>query len=310
MADQASIEGDHARARSKLQRLLGRFPRPILTLESSERLTLAYPGMRAEKLQLQSSAGVSIRAILTGPDSEWCDQPAILYCHAHGNRYAIGASELVEGRPALLPEPYGPVLARAGFVSLSVDMPCFGSRAGDGEQAMAKKHLYEGRTLFGQMLAELGGALAFLSRIDGVDANRVGIFGFSMGATHAFWLAALEPRIRAVAHACAFADLETLVTSGAHDLHGLYMTIPGLLKEFSTGQIAALVAPRPQLACVGLLDPLTPAGAVADAVAEVGVAYRRLNALSQFQSLIADDVGHIETEAMRGQVLGFFKSHL
>jgi len=290
--------------------LLGRFPRPILTLESSERLTLAYPGMRAEKLQLQSSAGVSIRAILTGPDSEWCDQPAILYCHAHGNRYAIGASELVEGRPALLPEPYGPVLARAGYVSLSVDMPCFGSRAGDGEQAAAKKHLYEGRTLFGQMLAELGGALDFLSRIDGVDANRVGVFGFSMGATHAFWLAALEPRIRAVAHACAFADLETLVTSGAHDLHGLYMTIPGLLKEFSTGQIAALVAPRPQLACVGLLDPLTPAGAVADAMAEVGVAYRRLNALSQFQSLIADDVGHIETEAMRGQVLGFFKSHL
>jgi hypothetical protein len=35
-----------------------------------------------------------------------------------------------------------------------------------------------------------------------------------------------------------------------------------------------------------------------------------LNALSQFQSLIADDVGHIETEAMRGQVLGFFKSRL
>ncbi len=310
MADQAAIEGEQARARNKLKRLLGRFPRPILTLESSERLTLAYPGMRAEKLQLQSSAGVSIRAILTGPDSEWCDQPAILYCHAHGNRYAIGASELVEGRPALLPEPYGPVLAGAGFVSLSVDMPCFGSRAGDGEQAMAKKHLYEGRTLFGQMLAELGGALDFLSRIEGVDANRVGVFGFSMGATHAFWLAALEPRVRAVAHACAFADLETLVTSGAHDLHGLYMTIPGLLKEFSTGQIAALVAPRPQLACVGLLDPLTPAGAVADAMAEVGVAYRRLNALSQFQSLIAEDVGHIETEAMRGQVLGFFKSHL
>lgn len=310
MADQAAIEGEQVRARNKLKRLLGRFPRPILTLESSERLTLAYPGMRAEKLQLQSSAGVSIRAILTGPDSEWCDQPAILYCHAHGNRHAIGASELVEGRPALLPEPYGPVLAGAGFVSLSVDMPCFGSRAGDGEQAMAKKHLYEGRTLFGQMLAELGGALDFLSRIDGVDANRVGVFGFSMGATHAFWLAALEPRIRAVAHACAFADLETLVTSGAHDLHGLYMTIPGLLKEFSTGQIAALVAPRPQLACVGLLDPLTPAGAVADAMAEVGVAYRRLNALSQFQSLIAEDVGHIETEAMRGQVLGFFKSHL
>ena len=310
MADQTTIEGDHAKARSKLGRLLGRFPRPILTLETSERIKLDQPGIRAEKLQLRSSAGVWIRAILTGPDSEWCDRPAVLYCHAHGNRYAIGASELIEGRPALLPEPYGQALAREEFVALSVDMPCFGGRASDGEQALAKKHLYEGRTLFGQMLAELGGALDFLSRIDGIDANRLGVFGFSMGATHAFWLAALEPRIRAVAHACAFADLETLVTSGAHDLHGLYMTIPGLLKEFSTGQIAALVAPRPQLACLGLLDPLTPADAVGRAMAEVRAGYNRSNALSQFQSLIADDVGHIETDAMRGQVLGFFKSRL
>jgi pimeloyl-ACP methyl ester carboxylesterase len=310
MADQTTIEGDHAKARSKLGRLLGRFPRPILTIETSERIKLDQPGIRAEKLQLRSSAGVSIRAILTGPDSEWCDRPAVLYCHAHGNRYAIGASELIEGRPALLPEPYGQALAREEFVAFSVDMPCFGGRASDGEQALAKKHLYEGRTLFGQMLAELGGALDFLSRIDGIDANRLGVFGFSMGATHAFWLAALEPRIRAVAHACAFADLETLVTSGAHDLHGLYMTIPGLLKEFSTGQIAALVAPRPQLACLGLLDPLTPADAVGRAMAEVRAGYNRSNALSQFQSLIADDVGHIETDAMRGQVLGFFKSRL
>lgn len=310
MADQTTIEGDHAKARSKLGRLLGRFPRPTLTLETSERIKLDQPGIRAEKLQLRSSAGVSIRAILTGPDSEWCGRPAVLYCHAHGNRYAIGASELIEGRPALLPEPYGQALAREEFVALSVDMPCFGGRASDGEQALAKKHLYEGRTLFGQMLAELGGALDFLSRIDGIDANRLGVFGFSMGATHAFWLAALEPRIRAVAHACAFADLETLVTSGAHDLHGLYMTIPGLLKEFSTGQIAALVAPRPQLACLGLLDPLTPADAVGRAMAEVRAGYNRSNALSQFQSLIADDVGHIETDAMRGQVLGFFRSRL
>jgi dienelactone hydrolase len=310
MADQTTIEGDHARARSKLERLLGRFPRPILMLETSERIKLDQPGIRAERLQLRSSAGVSIRAILTGPDSEWCNRPAVLYCHAHGNRYAICASELIEDRPALLPEPYGQALARGEPVALSVDMPCFGGRAGDGQQALAKKHLYEGRTLFGQMLVELGGALDLLSWIDGIDANRVGVFGYSMGATHAFWLAALEPRICAVAHACAFADLETLVTSGAHDLHGLYMTIPGLLKEFSTGQIAALVAPRPQLACLGLLDPLTPADAVARAMAEVGAGYSRLNALSQFQSLIADDVGHIETEAMRGQVLGFFKSRL
>ena len=73
-----------------------------------------------------------------------------------------------------------------------------------------------------------------------------------MGATLAFWLAALDPRMKAVAHLCCFADLETLVASGAHDLHGLYMTVPGLLAVARTGEIAGLIAPRrnsPAWAC-------------------------------------------------------------
>jgi dipeptidyl aminopeptidase/acylaminoacyl peptidase len=53
--------------------------------------------------------------------------PAILYCHAHGGRYEVGMRELVEGRPSLL-TPYGPLLARAGYVTLCVEMPAFGER--------------------------------------------------------------------------------------------------------------------------------------------------------------------------------------
>ena len=35
------------------------------------------------------------------------------------------------------------------------------------------------------------------------------------------------------------------------------MTVPNLLSEFSTAKIAGLIAPRPQLVCVGLKDKLT-----------------------------------------------------
>lgn len=68
-----------------------------------------------------------MRGILTRPGWE-TRGPAILYAHAHGGADEIGAGELVDGRSALL-SPLGPVLAKAGYVALCIDMPTFGGRA-------------------------------------------------------------------------------------------------------------------------------------------------------------------------------------
>jgi dienelactone hydrolase len=286
----ASLLGGYAPARPDLLRRT-----PIVT---------RFPGLQAERLDLRLADGGSARAILTGPQGARRGLPAVLYCHAHGNRYGIGASELLEGRPALLDEPYGPALARSGIVALCLDMPCFGERATSSESALSKAMLWQGRTLFGAMLGELGGALDLLSTLDEVDATRITAFGFSMGATHAFWLGALEPRLRAVAHACAFADLETLIGTGAHDLHGPYMTVPGLCPAFRTGEIAGLIAPRRQLALMGEDDPLTPPAAVTLAVADLERCYAGAppGALSIH---VGAGTGHKETPAMRAAVLDF-----
>jgi cephalosporin-C deacetylase-like acetyl esterase len=295
--------------RQMLRRLLGDFP-PI-EFKLAERKPLAgFPHMRVEQMRLGFPSGEMIRAILTGPLADWRSLPSVLYCHAHGNRYAMGANELIEGRPALLQKPYGQALAEQGIVALSIDMPCFGLRSHTNESELSKRLLYQGQTLFGQMLSELGAAAQFLTKLEGVDSKRMGAFGFSMGATHAFWLAALEPAVKAVAHACSFADLDHLIRSGAHDLHGLYMTVPRLLQNFSTGEIAGLIAPRPQLACVGLLDPLTPKQAVETAFKDALAAYVGLNAEQHFYALIDPDSGHRETEEMRKGVIDFFKQWL
>lgn len=182
----------------------------------------------------------------------------MLYAHAHGNRHDIGRRELADGHPAVADPPYGPTLARRGFIVLCVEMPTFGDRASEPEGARAKARLWHGAMLFGDMLSDLALGLDVLTERDDVDPTRIGALGLSMGATHAFWLAALDMRIAAAAHLCSFASLSALVASGDHDLRGPYMTVPGLLREFDTGVIAELVAPRPQLVCVGLKDPLTP----------------------------------------------------
>ncbi len=85
--------------------------------------------------------------------------PAILYIHAHGDRYDIGASELVDGQAGPLQSPLGPVFARAGYVTLAIDLPCFGGRAAAKEQPATKALLWRGRSLAGQMLGELSSAL-------------------------------------------------------------------------------------------------------------------------------------------------------
>lgn len=261
-------------------------------------------GVAVETLVLDLGEGRRARAFLTRPEAREGLLPAVLYCHAHGARYGIGAAELIDGRPSLL-GPFGPLLARRGFVTLCLDMPTFGDRASKREDALSKALAWQGRTLMGEMLADLLAGFDHLATRDDVDPARIAAFGLSMGATHAYFLAAIEPRIARVAHLCCFADLATLIRTGAHDLHGHYMTIPGLLSHTSFGRIAGMVAPRPQLICTGDRDPLTPPDAVAAAFAECLAAYRAVGAERVLSRLAEPGTGHVETPAMREAVLAF-----
>ncbi len=248
-----------------------------------------------------------VRGILTRPAELAGRAPAILYGHSHGGGYAIGASELLDGREYLL-DPLGPVFARAGYVTLCIDMPVFGERATVTEGFAAKALLWHGKSLFGQMLSDHSAALTYLASRPDVDPARIGAFGISMGCVLSYWLAAMDRRIAAVAHLCCFADFRTMIGLGAHDGHGIYLTVPGLLREADGGSIAALIAPRPQLVCIGEADSLTPPEAVARAWSELQPAYAatpdRLELVSE------PGIGHRETPRMREATLAFFRRHL
>jgi dienelactone hydrolase len=293
--------------RQRFWDLLKAQPQPAPTQVSREVEVL--DGYVAETLLLELHNGETVRGFVTRPlNADEKRLPALLYMHSHGGRYDIGADELLRGHEYI--GPLGPVFARAGYVTLVIEMPLFGARATITESALSKALLWRGTTLMGQMLAELSGALGYLAARPDVDPERIGGFGMSMGCTHGFMLAALDDRLKAVAHLCCFADYGVMIDFGAHDGHGHYMTIPGLVAETSPGEICGAIAPRRQLICLGEVDALTPPAAVAKARLETEAAYRQAGVADRLEIFIEPGIRHEETPAMRAKVLAFFHDAL
>ena len=62
--------------------------------------------------------------------------------------------------------------------------------------------------------------------------------------TAAWWLAALDERVRVCIDLCCLTDFRALIDHQDLGGHGLYYFVPGLLKHFDTAGINALMRPR------------------------------------------------------------------
>ena len=102
---------------------------------------------------------------------------------------------------------YAPVCAEKGLVTLAIDSWCFGERkhepnGHEGEENTFKQMLWQGRVLWGMMMLDEFRALSYLAGRTEVDPSRMGAFGMSMGATKAWWLGALDPRVKRTMDVC------------------------------------------------------------------------------------------------------------
>ncbi len=303
--------GDHEatqKRRADLWRLLG--PRPWRAGAAAGELLEAREtaSARVERWQLELNSEEAVPALLLRPLHQ---APAgiVLYCHAHGNRFATGKDELIAGRPALQTPPYGEVLPALGYAVLAIDHWCFGERSGNSESAAVKRLLWEGKTLWGYRLHDSLVALQWLRDRAEFKNLPVVTLGLSMGSTMAVWCAALEPDISACIDLCCLADYDALLADGSFDLHGEYFFVPGLLPEFSAAEISALIAPRPHLSLAGKHDPLTPVAGIARIDADLKTAYASLGHSRNWRQQV-HDCGHQETPAMRSQVLELLRALL
>ena len=235
--------------------------------------------------------------------------PVILYNHSHGGRYEAGKEELLKPAPYMTHPGYADVLTGMGFCVFCIDHWCFGERSDRSESSVFKEMLWKGEYLWGRMIYDSLRALDYVCSRPDVDTERIGTLGMSMGSTMAWWLAALDERIKVCVDICCLTDYDALIARDELDQHGVYYYIPDLLRHFSAAQINSQIAPRPHLGTVGVYDALTPPEGVDRIQREVEAVYRRHDAKDRFQ-ILRYPVAHQETEEMRAAIVEFLKKYL
>jgi pimeloyl-ACP methyl ester carboxylesterase len=262
-----------------------------------------------EKLLLDLNGLEPVPAYFTRPTRQLGPVQVVLYNHAHGGDYVLGKDELIAGRSALYRPPYAETLAAQGYAALAIDAWGFGERRGRTESALFKHMLWHGQVLWGMMVYDSLKAIDYLATRDDVDLTRLATLGLSMGSTMAWWVAALDERVKVCVDICCLTDFQALIDSQGLDGHGIYYFVPGLLKRFSTVDINALIAPRPHLSLAGNYDRLTPPAGLDRVDAAMRRVYAEHGAPDAWR-LRRYDIGHFETAAMRAEILAFLDHHL
>src|SRR6266536_6193316 len=101
-------------------------------------------------------------------------------------------------------------------------------------------------------------ALDYLASRPEVDPKRIGVMGMSMGATRAWWLMALDERLKTGVPICCLTRYQNLIEHELLKAHGIYYFVPNLLNHFDTEAVIALIAPRPVMFLNGCADGGAP----------------------------------------------------
>jgi len=307
---------DRAKTRETLLRCLGEMPaRPdpskvkVVSKEDRDDYTL-------ERFEFYNDVDMTVTGVLLVPRGVK-SAPTIVALHGHGSSKE---SVCTDPKSAQL---IGPMLAKKGYVVAAID-GCFnGDRVGKGpggakldkgagpqEYSLFKLYLWQGRTLWGMMLREEQCLLDYLETRSEVDKKRIGVTGMSMGCTRSWWLAAIDDRVQAVVGVACFTRYTELIAHGNLRKHGIYYFVPGVLQNFDTEAIHALIAPRPHLELSGDEDGGAPTDGIITLEKKLDTVYRLYDKKDNFRSVIYKGTGHEYLPEMKEEMATWFEKHL
>lgn len=286
-----------ARTAERGQRAVLRATVARLVAASPVHLTVVdvHPGqaddLRKEQYVLRHEHRNSIRAtVLRPPDT--AARPAVLVCQGRNARLAHVTGEEPPPHPDRNMAEH---LARAGFVTLTLDYGLEGAfpaeRLGGRNEAVVLAQALElyGRSLLGALVEDAAAGLDWLARQPGVDAERIGLFGHSLGAAVALHTALLQERPLPV---CAASHLGTYPTLFGRLLSaGEGAALPGILRHGDLPDLYGALAPARLQVQYGLADPYLDQADAAAAGEVVAKLYAQAEA-EQRVEVLALPMGH------------------
>lgn len=308
----AAFAAKQEERRKELWGLLGDLPTAHVPGPPKVVSTEKHEGYTLERLVMDLNGMEPVPALLLIPDKRPAKAPGLLYIHWHGGMYDLGKEMLLKGVDVA--PPYAPVCAEKGIVTLAIDSWCFGERKHEkvgrtGEENAFKEMLWKGRVLYGMMMLDEFRAFDYLAKRPEVDAGRLGVLGMSMGSTKAWWLAALEPRVKVCIDVCCLTDFEELIKADGLSGHGIYYYVPSLLKHFQTAEINELIVPRAHLSVNGRLDELTPPKGVEKIRDYLMPLYKKYGKEADCHVELFE-CKHVELPEMRKLILEWMDRHL
>lgn len=295
--------------REELYSLLGDLPSRSYPIKSKKVGEVTSKHYILEDLNLNFDGSHSTSAYFLRPINKEGPFKTVIFNHSHGGNYDLGKNELIEGNVYLQHPTYADELTKMGYAVLCFDAWGFGSRNDQTEGELFKEALWKGQVLWGKMIYDSLRAVDYLSSRPDVNKSYIGTLGMSMGGYMAWWLAALEPRIKVCIDICSMVEFDALIESRNLEKHGIYFYVPSLLKYFSTSDINALITPRPHLSLAGNNDDLTPGKGLDIVDEQMKKGYNKTGNLEAWK-MVRSEQGHVETQEMREEVKMFLKKWL
>lgn len=308
IADRGQAEAYQSAFRRDVLQLMGGLPETRTPLQAVTVGTVALEGFRLERLVFESQPGFHVTANVYVPDRAG-PHPAVLLTPGHS------ADGKVRGGVQAQMAAH---LARRGVVVMFYDVLGHGERLQtfDAERGVALAGAATGEhTMAFQQTLPVGdhparyfvwdairGLDYLVSRPD-VDASRLGAFGCSGGGTVSAYLAALDPRVQAVAAGCYVSDFEHMIpTYGPQEGE---QSLPDFISRgHNVTDWVLAAAPRP-FAIVSTHEDSFPLGGAEAVFGDARRFYGLFDAEDQVQWIVGPG-GHGALGPSMPQIVSFF----
>ncbi len=304
--DPAAFGPWRERCRARLARMLAPWPASVPPdTESTE--DGPGDGFVRHRVVFDTEDTMSVPAFLLVPDGRDAPGSAVLAVHGHGP----GKSRICGLDPDAPPaSDYAAELARRGHVVLAPDLRCFGERADwnppdhYGCDTNLVHQVMDGWNPLTQNLWDLARSVDVLAAHPLVDPGRIGMVGFSYGATATLFLAAIDERVRAAVVAgylSSWAEAHKVPWNMCGS-----QVLFGMLGRIEHADVGALVAPRAMLVQSGREDLIFPLAAAEATIGRLTRVWEHTGAPGALEHEVFDG----EHEWHGGAAYAFLERHL